>query len=141
MILLREVELAHRNDIGGYRRTKPGFLSELRFQSNLMLFFVGVEDRGPVLQRVGWNSGVMTIPESVEELFVGHSGWVIFHLDGLAVIADMVIGGVTGCAAGVAHPRADNSVNAPELGIGAPESAQGKGCGLDECRGFDVNGR
>ena len=47
------------------------------------------------------------------------------------MVSEASVGGVGRFAAAVADSRANNSVETPELGVGAPESTKGEGGGLD----------
>lgn len=71
----------------------------------------------------------MAAPESGQKLLVGDDIRVVLHANGLAVVTDIAVTGIVSCAAGVTHRGADNSLDAPELGVRFPESAQGEvGC-------------
>ena len=72
----------------------------------------------------------MAAPESGQQLFVGDDGGVVFHPYGLAVISDISVTGIVGRTAGITHRGADNPLDAPEPGVGFPESAQGEVSGL-----------
>lgn len=69
----------------------------------------------------------MTLPEDVEQLFVGDDFGVEVDLDGFGVVSDALIGRVFSFAPRVTNASADDAREAPKLGVRAPESAEGKG--------------
>lgn len=73
---------------------------------------------------------MVAAPEDVQQLLVGDDSRVKINLDGLGVVAEVVVGGVAPGAACVSYPGADDAVDSPELGIRSPESAQAEGSGL-----------
>ena len=72
---------------------------------------------------------MVAAPEDVQQFLVGDDGRIEIDLDGLGVVAEVVVGGVGLGAARVSYPGANNAVDGPELGIRTPESAQGEGGG------------
>lgn len=71
------------------------------------------------------------MPENIEELFIRDALRVIVYLYGLCVVSQAVVRRVLLGPSRIAHPGADNSWDAPEPGVRAPESAQGERCRLD----------
>lgn len=72
----------------------------------------------------------MTLPKDCEQLFVGNDLGIEVDLDGFGVITDESIGRVFGLPTCIADASTKNTGEAPKLGVGAPESAKGKGCGF-----------
>lgn len=84
---------------------------------------------------------MVAAPEDVQQLLVGDDRRVKIDLDGLGVVAEVVVGGVVLGAARVAYPGADDAVDSPELGIRTPESAQAEAGGLGAGRNCGIQGR
>jgi hypothetical protein len=90
---------------------------------------------------------MVVAPEDVQQLLVGDDRRVEIDLDGLGVVAEVVVGGVVLSAARVPYPGADDAADSPELGIRTPESAQAEGSGLRaggncgiQCRDLNIRG-
>jgi hypothetical protein len=83
---------------------------------------------------------MVATPEDVQQLLVGNDRRVEIDLDGLGVVAEVVVGGVGRRAAGVPYPGADDAVDSPELGIRTPESAQTEGRGLRAGGHYGIQG-
>ena len=83
----------------------------------------------------------MSCKEKGEQLFIADDVGIVVDLNGLGVVRQVVIGGVLGTPSGVAYTRPDNAVETPELGVGTPESAQGKGRRLKHGRSTGVEWR
>ena len=66
----------------------------------------------------------MAVPESGQQFLIRYYGGIIFYPNRLAIITDIAVSGIVSGASGIAHRGADNSLYAPKLGFGAPESAQ-----------------
>jgi hypothetical protein len=73
---------------------------------------------------------MVTVPEDLQQLLEGNDGRIEIDLDGLGVVAKIVIRGLRRRTARVSYPGANNAMDGPELGIRTPESAQGEGGGL-----------
>ena len=84
---------------------------------------------------------MVAAPEDVQQLLVGDDRRVKIDLDGLGVVAEVVVGGVGLRAACVPYPGADDAVDGPELGIRTPESAQAEGSGLGAGGNCGIQGR
>jgi hypothetical protein len=84
---------------------------------------------------------MVTTPEDFQQLLVGDDRRVEIDLDGLGVVAEVVVCGVGRRAAGVPYPGADDAVDSPELGIRAPESAQAEGGGFRAGGNCGIQGR
>jgi hypothetical protein len=90
-----------------------------------------VEDLGSILLGPGRRIRAVIGPEDIQQFLVGYLAWIIVDLDGLAVIAYIVVGGIRGRATGIANAGSYDARETPELGVGSPESTHGKGRGLD----------
>jgi len=88
------------------------------------------EDEAGVLARVALRARVVAAPEDVEQLLVRDDARVEVDLDRFGVVAEVLVGRGVGRAAGIADARADDAGDAPEPGVGSPESAEGEGRGL-----------
>lgn len=84
---------------------------------------------------------MVAAPEDVQQFLVGDDCRVKIDLDGLGVVAEVVIGGVGLRSARVPYPGADDAVDSPELGIRTPESAQAEGSGLRVGGNCGIQGR
>ena len=85
---------------------------------------------------------MVAAPEDVQQLLVGDDSRVEIDLDGLGVVAEVVVGGVVPSAACIIpYPGADNPVNSPELGIWTPESPQSEGSRLHVSGNRGIQGR
>ena len=100
-----------------------------------------IKNHGPVLPGPGGLAGMVAAPEDVQQLLVGDDSRVEIDLDGLGVVAEVVVGGVALRAACVPYPGADDAVDSPELGIRTPESAQAEGSGLRVGGNCGIQGR
>ncbi len=86
-----------------------------------------VENDGHILFRPRLADGVVAVPEYFQQFRVRYAVGVIIYFQSFRMISKVVVGGVFCCAAGVAHAGSHYAIQLPELGIRAPESAQGKG--------------
>ena len=73
----------------------------------------------------------MAFPEYVEQLFEAHNCRVKIDLHGFRMVSQAVISRVFLFPAGVADTGCDYTFYAPEPGVNAPESPQGKGGSLN----------
>ena len=105
-------------------------LFDALFPSGLQLTFVVVEDCTSVLIADAHTDEVALSLSDIQQFFIRDDIRVEVDLDGFGVVPDTSVGGVGRFAAAVADPCAKDSVETPELGVRAPESAQGKGGGL-----------
>lgn len=87
------------------------------------------EDRRPALPGVGGRARVVTGPEHREQVLVAHGVGVVVDLDRLGVAARPMVGRVGSRAPGIPDARADDAIQTPEPGVGAPESTEGEGGG------------
>ncbi len=67
-------------------------------------------------------------------------GRVVIDLYRLAVIAEVVAGGVFFISSRISNPRAYHAIENPKLGFGIPESAQGKARRLDFLWDLGIDG-
>jgi len=84
---------------------------------------------------------MVAAPEDVQQFLVGDDSRVKIDLDGLGVVAEVVVGGVVLSAARVPYPGADDALDSPELGIRTPESAEAEGSGLRAGGNCGIQGR
>ena len=82
-----------------------------------------IEYYGHILPGYGSTRGIVAFPEQIQEFMVCDLIWVVVDLNGLGVIAQVVIGGSFLRSPGVSYTGTDNSLYAPEPGIRSPESA------------------
>ena len=73
----------------------------------------------------------MVGPEDLQQLLETDDLRVVVDLNALAVVAEAVVGRIRLGAAGIADAGADNSGQAPKLGVRAPESAHREGGGTE----------
>ena len=109
---------------------KPGRDLVPGLQGQGFLPLTVIKNHRPVLPGPGGLAGLVAAPEDVQQFLVGDDRRVEIDLDGLGVVAEVVVGGVWPRAAGVPYPGADDALDSPELGIRTPESAQAEGRGL-----------
>jgi len=78
-------------------------------------------------------------PEDVQKVPVRDLGGIIIELDRLRVVTKTVIRRGLFRTAGKANARSDDTLQAPEPGVGPPKSAQGERgrCGLKRCGGIE----
>lgn len=73
--------------------------------------------------------GIVVLPEDLEHLGIGYNRGIKVDLQGLGVIAKVMVRGIGLCSSGIADTGPDHSRETPEPGVRTPESAQGKsGC-------------
>jgi hypothetical protein len=71
----------------------------------------------------------MAAPEDVQEFGIGDPRRIVYDLDCLGVIANVVVSRAGRCATRIPYARVDDGRKTPKLGVRAPESAHGKsGC-------------
>jgi len=65
--------------------------------------------------------------------------WIEVDLNRLAVVSKIMVGRILLCAPGISDPGSNHTFDGPKLGIGPPESPQGKSGGFDPAwrRGVD----
>ena len=80
----------------------------------------------------------MAVPENIQEGPIRDPVGIVVYLDCLGMISELIVAGILLRAAGIAHPCANHAVHAPEPGVGAPESAQGKGGRLKYLRHLSI---
>ena len=69
----------------------------------------------------------MFSPEDIEQVLVRDNGGIIVYLDGLSMVADVVIRRVFAAITGIACSGTNYAVETAKTGVWSPESAQGKG--------------
>ena len=84
-------------------------------------------------------SGLVALPEYLEEIDIADDVRVIVDLYRLAVIAYRSICGLSRCAAGVSHSGSKNAWEMPEPGLAAPESTERECGGLEYLRRHGIN--
>ena len=72
----------------------------------------------------------MAPPKNRQQLVIGDLRGIIVYLDGLGVIAKIMISGTLFCSSRISHPGAHHAFEDPEPGVRTPESPQGKGRGF-----------
>ena len=80
----------------------------------------------------------MPTPKSRQQLLIRDNSGVVIHLNGLAMVGNIIVSRVRGCTASISYISADNSIDAPELGVGSPESAQGEISGFKRAMSFCI---
>ena len=105
------------------------------------MFFIVIEDRRFVLTRPRPFPRLVALPENIQQPAIRDLGRIIVNLDRFAMVPQVVIGGILGCSSCVSNPGPNNAVNAPELSIRTPKSAQGKGGCLHLCWHVEVHRR
>src|SRR5262249_15049108 len=102
------------------------------------LLLAMIEDRAAVLVAVIAELPILrqridVVPEHVEQLVIAHLGRVVHDLHRFGVpgaaVRDLLVAGIGGVPAGIARGGADHAVDLVEIGLHAPETAAGEGCG------------
>lgn len=83
--------------------------------------------------------GVVRFPEQVDDLLERDLTWRKFDLNGFGMIPEASIRRRILVTSGVANSCFVNACNGPKLGLGSPESAQCKCCGLQIGRDVLIN--
>ena len=83
----------------------------------------------------------MAVPEGVQQLFIGNPRRIVIDLNRLRVIPKIVIGGVLLRSSGISNAGANDTRDAPEPGVGTPESAERKGRRFCFQKPGAINGR
>jgi hypothetical protein len=86
-------------------------------------------------------------PEDVEQVGIRDARGIEVDLDGLGVVADRLVRGVSCGATGIANARANDAGNLPEPGIRTPESTERESrrleigwCNRVDCRNSELAG-
>ena len=109
MIILGHVEPPQRLDVGVDRLPAPRLLLAPPGLRGLQLLRAAHPDRGAVLLRVGGVGGLVALKERVQQGAVADPGGIVGDLDGLGVIAEVVVGRIRLRAAGVADAGAPDA--------------------------------
>ena len=105
-------------------------LLDTLFSSDLQLAFVVVEDGASILIADAHTDEIALSLGDIQQLFIRDDTRIEVDLDGFGMVSDASVGGVGRLPAAVADSSAKDAVETPKLGVGAPESAEGKSGGL-----------
>ena len=116
--------------------SEPALLGHLHaLLSHDPLLLVVVKDGGHVLPRA-LGGGIVVLPKHLEQLAVVGLIGVVLDLDGLGVVAQVVVGRLVLLAPRITDLSSDDSIGTSKLGLGEPKSGHGEGGLLSGHRGF-----
>ena len=127
VIVLRQIERGGGRYVRLDGPAEPRLFLGLRLLGQALLLSAVEEDGRFVLAADTAPRRVVACEEDLEQLLVRDHARVEVELHGLGVVAEVVVCGVELGPAGIADPGPYHSFEAPELGLRAPESAQGEG--------------
>lgn len=133
MVVFGQVEAAGGDDLSvdlpvAFQLGVPGLLGQATLRRVL------VEDDGFVLCAGATTAGVMAFPEDLKQVLEGNGQGVEVYLEALRVITKVMVCGCRRPPSGVADTGPLNAWEAPELGVRAPESAEGQRGGFEVAR-------
>ena len=135
MVVFGQVKLAGGNNLGMDFALYPGGYLISRFYGQHFLLVVMKEYGGHVLARPGTGTRAMALPENRYKLFIRDLGGIIVELDGLSMIAQIMISRIFFSTSRISHPGVHHPFEDPEPGVRTPESPESKrgGFGFGRC--------
>ncbi len=141
MIVFGQVKLASGKNLRIDFALYPCRRLVSRFQGQSFLCVIMEENGGLILPGPWTRAGTMALPKNRQKLFIRDLAGIIVDLDGLGVIAKIMVSRILFRASRISHPGAHHAFEDPEPGVRTPESPQGKGGGFDLGRRRRVYGR
>jgi hypothetical protein len=140
VVILREVEAIEFQELCRHFCTVIRVGNPSRsFRCEITLPFVVPEQSAHVLRLAPGTERIVTLPKHFEHVAEGEYLWIEINFQRLGVVPEIVIRGVSRFTSGIPHARTNNSIETPELGVRAPESAKSKCRGLEFSRSGAVD--
>lgn len=126
MVVLRVGENSHRSDhrldlVAGDRQT---------FFNLRQLLFRPIEDRIDVLAASSIPAAIVLLPEDFQQVTIGDFFRIIIDRKRFGVVIEIVVARILFLTSAISGTGAENAVETPELGVGAPESSEAEGGGF-----------
>ena len=141
MVRLRHVEPGERHYLGLDLNFLRGLYFVARLFGHFLLLIIVIEDCCFVLRRPGTHARIVGFPEAFEKIAVRDHFRVIVYPDAFRMVSQAMVRRIQFRSSGIADPCANNAFDAPELGIGTPESAQRERRRFDRFRSGGIYGR
>src|SRR5271157_4155920 len=141
VVRLRHVEPGEWHYLGSYFNFLRGLDLVARLFSKFLLLIIVIEDCCFVLRRPGTHARIVGFPEAFDQIAIRDHFRVIVYLNAFRMVSQAMVRRIQFRSSGIADPCAHNAFDAPELGIGTPESAQRERRRFDCSRSGDIYGR